>query len=164
MQPRCGRPVDQWLINRRTRLIKVVLAIGVHAFQFRMIDLTHLSRMLSLVVAICFVVVVFVITASGESAFRAALAVLLPLFCIWHSEAMGRLTGISMGIGRPMITEETLGVFVAAGGCIFTDCRNLHLDVDAIAILELCQNHGLQRSGRAARFGCTTPFEREHRT
>ncbi|WP_372720667.1 hypothetical protein [Novipirellula sp.] len=68
--------------------------------------------------AIGFVLLVFTMTGSGESAFRALLFVLLPLLCIWFSDAMGRLTGISMGLGRPVITKGTPGVFVAIGGWI----------------------------------------------
>ncbi|GAA5505386.1 hypothetical protein [Novipirellula caenicola] len=84
----------------------------------RLIDLTFLSKTLSMVVATGFVLLVFTMTGSGESAFRALLVVLLPLMCIWFSDAMGRLTGLSMGLGRPVITESTPGVFVAIGGWI----------------------------------------------
>jgi len=40
----------------------------------------------------------------------------LPLTCIWFPDACGRLTGISGGLARPVITEETPAVFVAVGG------------------------------------------------
>lgn len=65
-----------------------------------------------------FVLLVFMMTGSGESTFRALLFVLLPLMCIWFSDAMGRLTGISIGLGRPVVTESTPGVFVAIAGWI----------------------------------------------
>jgi CDP-diglyceride synthetase len=83
-----------------------------------LIDVTLLSKALSMVAATGFVLLVFALTGSGESAFRALLFVLLPLMCIWFSDTMGRLTGISMGLGRPVITESTPGVFVAIGGWI----------------------------------------------
>lgn len=74
--------------------------------------------MLSALAATAFVVMVFVTTISGESALRALLSVMLPLTCVWYPDGVGRLTGISMGLGRPVITERTPGVFVVIGGWI----------------------------------------------
>ncbi|WP_230271933.1 hypothetical protein [Rhodopirellula halodulae] len=66
--------------------------------------------------ASAFIVQVIILTGRSEAAFRAFAFALLPLACIWFSNELGRLTGVSMGIGRPTINEATPGIFVAAGG------------------------------------------------
>lgn len=44
---------------------------------------------------------------------RLAIFLILPLACIWFSDAMGGYTG---GLGRGAITSRTPGWFVAFGG------------------------------------------------
>ncbi|HSB69997.1 MAG TPA: hypothetical protein VLT62_11745 [Candidatus Methylomirabilis sp.] len=51
-------------------------------------------------------------TANGEVAFTLGIFLILPLDCIWFSEAMGGFTGL----GMPSITTTTPGWAVAFGG------------------------------------------------
>ncbi|WP_146394831.1 hypothetical protein [Planctomycetes bacterium CA13] len=97
---------------------KCSFTFSLEAFYIRLIDNMDLSKTLSLSAATSFVAFVYAMTGSGESTFRVLLFVLLPLACIWFSDELGRLSGISMGLGRPVITENTPGVFVAIGGWI----------------------------------------------
>jgi len=59
-----------------------------------------------------------VLFGNPEALFQTFLFVLFPLLCIWFSDEVGKLTNVSLGIGRPMITHKTPGDFVAIGGWI----------------------------------------------
>jgi hypothetical protein len=74
------------------------------------------SRLFSGIVAIASLLVVVLATGSLESVFSLFLFLLLPMVCIWFPDAMGNLTGISLGLARPMITHTTPGDFVAIAG------------------------------------------------
>ena len=58
-------------------------------------------------------VVVALCCGGAEVGFKAALFVILPLACIWFSEAMGGYTG---PVWRAVITAPTPGVFVCIVG------------------------------------------------
>ena len=53
-------------------------------------------------------------TADAKTAFQLALFLILPLACIWFSDAMGGYTG--MGMGRGAITSPTPGFLIAFVG------------------------------------------------
>ena len=70
------------------------------------------NRILSGLVAASYVVVA--LSGGGaEAGFKAALFLVLPLACIWFSEAMGGYTGPNW---RAAITAPTPGVFVCIAG------------------------------------------------
>ncbi len=54
------------------------------------------------------------VTADAKTAFQLALFLMLPLGCIWFSDAMGGYTG--MGMGRGAITSPTPGCLIAFVG------------------------------------------------
>ncbi|MCA9198562.1 MAG: zf-TFIIB domain-containing protein [Planctomycetales bacterium] len=58
-----------------------------------------------------------------EVAFRSFAFALLPLVCIWFSDGLGNLTGVSLGLGRPTVTHATPGVLIALAGWILLLCR-----------------------------------------
>lgn len=70
------------------------------------------NRILSGLLAATYIVVALC-GGGAEVAFKAALFVILPLACIWFSEAMGGYTGPSW---RAAITAPTPGVFVCIAG------------------------------------------------
>ena len=76
------------------------------------------SRPLSAAVALAYLLCVYVATNELEAVVYTLAFLLLPLVCIWYPDEMGRLTGISMGIGRPVIMQPTPGDFVAFGGWV----------------------------------------------
>ena len=80
------------------------------------------SRLLSGIVAATYVV--FVLSGGGGWPAVVGLAVflLLPMSCIWFPDALGNLTGVSFGLGRPSITHSTPADFVAIGGWILLLC------------------------------------------
>ncbi|MFT7641499.1 MAG: Zn-finger nucleic acid-binding protein, partial [Pirellulaceae bacterium] len=73
-----------------------------------------------------FVALLYVVTAQmfrgPEASLRVFVFVLLPLACIWFSDGLGNLTGISFGLQRPTITQTTAGEFVAIGGWLLLLC------------------------------------------
>ena len=71
------------------------------------------SRILSGIIAAAYLVGVY-LSADGATTFKVGLFLILPLACIWFSEAMGGYTGI--GMGKAAITRATPGCFVAFGG------------------------------------------------
>jgi hypothetical protein len=67
-----------------------------------------LSRKLSGIVAGIYLLIGFA-AEGGEGAAKVVIGLLLPLACIWFSEAMGGYTGATFSAG---ITEPTPGVIV----------------------------------------------------
>ncbi|MCC6694547.1 MAG: hypothetical protein IT365_02850 [Candidatus Hydrogenedentes bacterium] len=72
------------------------------------------NRILSGFIAVVYLVAAY-LAGGGEATFKLALYLILPLACIWFSDAMGGYTGSSLG-AQPSITESTPGCFVAFGG------------------------------------------------
>ncbi|MBN1270334.1 MAG: hypothetical protein JXB04_12155 [Kiritimatiellae bacterium] len=71
------------------------------------------SRSISGIIALVYLAVAYL--ADGpELTWRVAIFLVLPLACIWFSDAMGGYTGV--GFGRGAITSTTPGCFVAFGG------------------------------------------------
>ncbi len=71
------------------------------------------SRILSGIVAVAYLVGAY-FTADAETMWKVGLFLILPLACIWFSDAMGAYTGV--GFGRGAITSTTPGCLVAFGG------------------------------------------------
>jgi len=72
-----------------------------------------IGRLISLVIAAVYLIAAY-FGSGGETAFRMGMFLILPLACIWFSEAMGAYTGV--GFGRGGLTSTTPGCFVAFGG------------------------------------------------
>jgi hypothetical protein len=70
------------------------------------------NRILSGLLAATYIVVALC-GGGAEAGFKVALYLLLPLACIWFSEAMGGYTGPTW---RAVITTPTPGVFVCIAG------------------------------------------------
>ena len=71
-----------------------------------------IGRIISLVISIAYLVVAY--HANGaETAFKAGMFLILPLACIWFSDAMGSFTGVMRG---QHINATTPGGLVAFGG------------------------------------------------
>nr|WP_261343694.1 zf-TFIIB domain-containing protein [Symmachiella dynata] len=79
------------------------------------------SRFVSGFVAVLYLVSALVF-GTPEVALKLVRFLLLPLLCIWFADGIGNLTGISLGLGRPVITEKTPGDFVAIGGWLLMLC------------------------------------------
>ena len=73
------------------------------------------SRIYSLAFAAIILVIAFM-GGGPEGLFRMLTYLLLPMVCIWFSDAMGNFTGIRMGLASPAITQTTPGLAVAIGG------------------------------------------------
>jgi hypothetical protein len=70
------------------------------------------NKILSGVLAVIYVVVA--LSGGGaEAGFKVGLFLILPLACIWFSEAMGGYTG---PVWRAVVTAPTPGVFVCIAG------------------------------------------------
>ena len=76
------------------------------------------SRVLSAVFAIVILVVALYAGIGIPGILQLVVFLLIPIACIWFSDAMGNLTGIRMGLVRPAITSSTPGIAVALGGWI----------------------------------------------
>lgn len=76
-------------------------------------DETMKSRLLSGIIALAYMIGAY-FTADAETMWKLGLFLVLPLACIWFSDAMGGYTGV--GMGRGAITSTTPGCFVAFGG------------------------------------------------
>ncbi len=76
------------------------------------------SRLLSAVFVLLSLIVAALCGAGGETVFRLLASLVLPLVCIWFSDAMGNVSGIGMGLASPKITKSTPGIAVAIGGWI----------------------------------------------
>lgn len=87
------------------------------------------SRVLSSIVAMAYLVFAY-FGGGWELTLRVGTFLILPLACIWFSEAMGSYTGI--GFGRGAITSTTPGCVVAFGGWLV-----LFLPMIALAIMAL---------------------------
>ena len=76
------------------------------------------SRFLSTVFALVMLIVALILGSGIPGILRLVAFLLLPMACIWFSDAMGNLTGVRMGLARPTITSSTPGIAVAFGGWI----------------------------------------------
>ena len=70
------------------------------------------NRILSSLLAIVYIALAAVF-GGAELAFKTGLMVILPLACIWFSEAMGGYTGLA---GTYAITEKSPAIFVRIMG------------------------------------------------
>lgn len=80
------------------------------------------SRLLSGLVAAGYLAFAAWTQGSLEHVLTMLLFLLLPLACIWFSDSMGTLTGISFGLTRPKVSFTTPGDFVAIGGWLLLAC------------------------------------------
>ena len=81
------------------------------------------SRIISGIMAVGYLVVAFL--ADGmEGTLKCAAYLILPLACIWFSEAMGDYTGWNFGT-RPAISEATPGCVIAFGGWLLLLLPNI---------------------------------------
>ncbi len=71
-----------------------------------------IGKITSLVIALAYLFAAY-FGSSGETAFKVGMFLLLPLACIWFSEAMGSYTGSMRG---QYINATTPGGMVAFGG------------------------------------------------
>ncbi|MEM1069148.1 MAG: hypothetical protein AAGI63_09650 [Planctomycetota bacterium] len=87
------------------------------SFFKRRISISELvrSRVLSLGFAVVFVAMRYFSTRDIKDVVHCSIALSFPVFLIWYCDAMGRMTGISTGLGQPLITRSTPGGFVAVG-------------------------------------------------
>ncbi len=76
------------------------------------------SRLLSGMIALGYVIVLSYTTGSILVGLATAMALWLPNACIWFPDVLGNLRGLSLGLGRPVITHSTPGDCVAIGGWI----------------------------------------------
>lgn len=74
-----------------------------------------ISRILSIIVVAMYVIFAY-LGGGGVLALKVLTFCLLPIFCIWWSEAMGGWTGARFG--APSITEESPGCIVHLLGWI----------------------------------------------
>jgi len=68
-----------------------------------------ISRLLSGIIALAYLGIAYKM-GGGEAAFKTGMFLILPLACIWHSDAMGS------SLGGPFVNSTTPGCLVAAGG------------------------------------------------
>ncbi|MDA7541648.1 hypothetical protein N8639_02280 [bacterium] len=69
-------------------------------------------------VAIIGLLSVYALTQEPGAIFTLLAALILPVACIWFPDELGTVTGISLGLGQPQISEPTPGIVVAIGGWI----------------------------------------------
>jgi len=74
---------------------------------------TMKSKILSGIIALAYLVGTYIAT-DADTMWKVGLFLILPLACIWFSDAMGGYTGV--GMGRGAITSTTPGCLVAFGG------------------------------------------------
>jgi Zn-finger nucleic acid-binding protein len=80
------------------------------------------SRALASMVAITYLLVAWLATGTVESVLRLLAFLPIPLMCIWYPAAMGNLTGVTLGLGRPVITEKSPADVVAICGWLLLLC------------------------------------------
>ena len=126
---KCSRCSGVWLVNGQLERIieyrngphktdKLGRAIAEsYAQSNTLFDLIQ-SRMAAIVFALITLVVSIFSGADTSGVLRIVAFLILPLACIWFSDAMGNLTGIRMGLTRPAITSSTPGFAVALGGWV----------------------------------------------
>lgn len=83
--------------------------------RFRLLELVK-SRVLSSIVVALILLLVFVSTGRLDAVVRLFGALIIPIACIWFADAMGNLTGVSLGIDRPYITEKSPSIAIAIAG------------------------------------------------
>lgn len=91
------------------------------------------SRLISGIIGLVYLVGAY-LAFDGETAFKVGIFLILPLACIWFSDAMGGYTGV--GMGRGAITSTTPGCLVAFGGWLL-----LFLPVIVGVIVALSDNN-----------------------
>ncbi len=62
------------------------------------------SRIISATIAVIYLIAAYV-TVDAEAIWMIGLYLILPLACIWYSEAVGGYTGLNFGTG-PSISQE----------------------------------------------------------
>ncbi len=80
------------------------------------------SRLLSGAVAAFYLIGAVLATGHPLSVLHPIRFLLLPMVCIWFSDEVGSLTGISLGLGRPVITHRSPGDYVALAGWVLLLC------------------------------------------
>lgn len=73
-----------------------------------------IGKLISLLIAIAYLTAAY-LQSGGEDAFKCGMFLILPLACIWFSDAMGSFTGVMRG---QYINATTPGCLVALGGWI----------------------------------------------
>ena len=91
------------------------------------------NRIFSSLLALVYIVIGF-LTRGGEGGFIIVGFVILPLTCIWFSDAIGGFTGFSRSIG---ITESSPGMFVCIAGWILLLLPLLIGVIDYLAALQI---------------------------
>ena len=76
------------------------------------------SRVRSTVFASVILLVALFLGVGMDGTLRLVALLLLPMACIWFSDAIGNLTGIRLGLASPTVTSTTPGIAVAFGGWI----------------------------------------------
>ncbi len=71
-----------------------------------------IGRSISLVIAVAYLVAAY-LGNGAETAFKTGMFLILPLACIWFSDAMGSFTGVMRG---QYVNATTPGCLVAFGG------------------------------------------------
>jgi hypothetical protein len=74
------------------------------------------NRLLSTLVAVTYIVIA-AIHGGAEMAFKVVLFLILPLACIWFSDAMGAYTGF-FPLGDYPITQQSPGILVRIMGWV----------------------------------------------
>lgn len=80
------------------------------------------SRALASMVAITYLLVAWWAKGTVEPVLRLLAFLPIPLMCIWYPAAMGNLTGVALGLGRPVITEKSPADVVAICGWLLLLC------------------------------------------
>lgn len=75
------------------------------------------NRVLSALVAISYIVI-GTVHGGLEMAFKIGLGVILPLACIWFSDAMGRYVGLGLMAFDYPITKQSPGILVCVMGWV----------------------------------------------
>ncbi len=98
------------------RLEQVLVDDHRHRRRWEMARSLLHSKWLSGGVAAAYLIAGVVTTGELRSIVSTLGFLILPLACIWFSDGMGRVTGVSGAFARPRITRETPGLAVAIGG------------------------------------------------
>ena len=77
-------------------------------------NLSSLTRTMTVLICASGLITIYMLTSQLEIVARISLALILPGACIWYSEELGNVTGISL----PQIGQTTPGIMVAVAGWI----------------------------------------------
>ncbi len=86
--------------------------------RWRRIQAIIKSRILSGFVFVSLLLVVYLFGSGWGSVFSCVRGLIVPVAFIWFADAMGKVTGVRMGLIRPGISHETPGIVVAIGGWV----------------------------------------------